>query len=223
MLDTGYQISPIQRRLGVPEDQCDVLNRLNLNSYRALYRKWMTWYEFAPNNPNTIEGQIINMMFHDLTYRSITSVRESIPTDIRVAARSNTLAYIIDAGYLVTQVLAVMKLVSDKTSDVSVRRLLKNIKRNRKVLTREIYVAGFGDPYNPKPWNENVENSNPSVENSGLLQAAPEFSRWMFSLDAHERFDQLAGVSPEQRNREDLIQPVIFDRIESWLSIAEIK
>ena len=59
-----------QARLGVPQDQCDVVTRRDLASYRDLYAKWMTWYEHAPDRPNTIEGQIGNMMFYDLTYRS---------------------------------------------------------------------------------------------------------------------------------------------------------
>jgi hypothetical protein len=221
MLDAGRQISPTQQRLGVPEDECDVLNRQNLESYRALYRKWMTWYEFAPDNPNTIEGQIMNMMFHDLTYRSTTSVRGSISSDTKVAARSDTLAYLIDTGYLANQVLAVAKLVDKRPDVISVRRLLKDIKKKRKVLTREIYVAGFGDPYNREAWRENVDESDPSVGIWGLQ--APGLSRWLYSYDAHKRFDQLAGVSLEQRTRDDLIRPVIFDRIDSWLSIAEIK
>ncbi|MGH9622143.1 MAG: hypothetical protein ACRD45_20865 [Bryobacteraceae bacterium] len=221
MFDDRHHISPTQQRLGVPEGECDVLNRGNLESYRALYRKWMAWYEFAPDNPNTIEGQIINMTFHDLTYRSITSVRGSISPDTKVAARSNALIYLIDTGYLANQALAVAKLVDEGSDVISVRRLLKDIKRKREVLTREIYVAGFGDPYNPDARRENVDESDPSVRIWGF--EAPSLSRWLYSYDAHKRFDQLAGVSLAQRTRNDLIRPVIFDRIDNWLSIAEIK
>ena len=163
----------------------------------------------------------MNMMFHDLTYRSITSVRGSISPDTKLAARSNTLAYLIDTGYLANQILAVAKLVDEGSEVISVRRLLKDIKKKREVLTREIYVAGFGDPYNPEVWRENVNQTDPSVRIWGLQ--APGLSRWIYSYDAHKRFDQLAGVAPAERTRNDLIRPIIFDRIDSWLSIAEIK
>jgi len=138
MLEAGNQISPTQERLGVREGDCDVLDRIKLGSYRALYRKWMQWYEHSSDNPNTIEGQIMNMMFHDLTYRSITSIRGSLSPDTQVSARSSTLAYIIDSRYLANQVLAVSKLVDSRPDVVSVLRLVKDIKKKRQKITHEI-------------------------------------------------------------------------------------
>jgi hypothetical protein len=80
----------------------------------------------------------MNMMFHDLTYRSITSIRGSLSPDTQVSARSSTLAYIIDSRYLANQVLAVSKLVDSRPDVVSVLRLVKDIKKKRQKITHEI-------------------------------------------------------------------------------------
>jgi hypothetical protein len=221
MREAGNQISPTQQRLSIPEGDCQVSNRANLASYRVLYRKWMQWYEHSSDNPNTIEGQIMSMMFHDLTYRSLTSIRASLSPATQVSARSSTLAYIIDSGYLTNQVLAVSKLVDSRNDVVSLWRLVRDIKKNRKMITREIYVAAFGDPYDPGARREEIDQTDPAAQILGLQ--APGLSRWMYSHDAHKRFDVLAGVSREQRNRENLIRPVVFDRIIEWLSLPEIK
>lgn len=217
----NQQISPTEERLAVPQESCDVFNRRNLESYRALYRKWMGWYEYSSENPNTIEGQIMNMMLHDLTYRCITSIRASQSSEAQISATSSTLAYIMDSGYLANQVLAILKLVESRSDVVSVLRLIKDIQSNRKTITREIYVAGFGAPYDPMAWREQHDESEPMAQMWGLQ--APGSSRWLQSYHAHERFDVLSGISPERRSREDLIRPLIFRRIIEWLSIPAIK
>lgn len=213
------QASLTEQRLAVPLEDCEVLTRKNLESYRALYRKWMQWYEYSPENPNTIQGQIIGMMFHDLTYRSVTSVRGSVAGTDHISARSSTLAYIIDTGYLANQVLAIGKLVDRRKDVVSIMRLVTDIQKHRGSITREVYVSGFGDPYDWEAYRAGHEDDL-EVQLWGL--EAPGRARWLHSYDAHRRFDLLSGVSPDRRSRDDLIRPEIFNRIIGWLSSPEI-
>ncbi len=214
-------MSITEQRLSVPLESCDVFNRSKLESYRALYRKWMALYEHSPENPNTIEGQVISMLFHDLTYRSITSVRASLPSEVQISARSSTLAYLIDSGYLTNQALAISKLTDNNRGVVSLLKLVENIKGKRKFITREVYVAGFGDPYDPAEWRKEHDESDLMIQMWGLHD--PKLLRWLVSHDAHERFDALSGISSERRSRDDLIRPEVFERIIGWLSIPEIK
>lgn len=208
------------QRLAVPQESCDVEDRGKLESYRALYRKWMGWYEHSPDNPNTIEDQVMSMIFHDLVYRSITSTRATLAPEIPISARSSTLAYVIDSGYLANQVLAITKLTDNGSGVISLSRLVKDVNRHRESITREVYVSGFGDPYDPLKWREEHSENDPMVQMWGLQ--APSASRWLFSNAAHERFDALSGVPRDRRDRKDLIRPTIFRRIIEWLSIPEI-
>jgi hypothetical protein len=213
------QASLTEQRLAVPLEDCEVLTRKNLESYRALYRKWMQWYEYSPENPNTIQGQIISMLFQDLTYRSVTHVRGSVAATDNISARSSTLAYIIDTGYLANQVLAIGKLVDRRRDVVSMMRLVTDIQKHRTSITREVYVSGFGDPYD---WEAYRAGHDGDIEVQLWGLHAPGRARWLYSYDAHRRFDLLSGATPENRSRDDLIRSEIFNRIIGWLSIPAI-
>lgn len=83
----------------------------------------MSWYWHSDSQPNSIESQIHNMLFNDLTYRAIVSVRESVDANATISARSPTLAYLLDQGYVLSQVLALQKLLDKRRGMVSVKRL----------------------------------------------------------------------------------------------------
>jgi hypothetical protein len=97
----------------------------------------MSWYDHSPSEPHSIEQQIQTMLFNDLTYRSVVSARSTVSPEIEVAARTSTLTFLLDSGYVTTQVLAVLRLLDDRRDVISVTRLLKDVQRNRAVITRE--------------------------------------------------------------------------------------
>ena len=107
----------------------------------------MSWYEHSDLEPNSIESQIHTMLFNDLTYRACVSVRNLQGSDLEISAHSPTLAYLLDQGYVLSQVLSIQKLLDDGRGVISVKRLLKDVRKHRKLITREAYVAGDGTPY----------------------------------------------------------------------------
>jgi hypothetical protein len=146
-----YQ-APMKDRFEVPAQECDVHDKRKLESYRALWRKWMSWYDHSPDEPHSIEQQLHTMLFNDLTYRSIVVARAAALPEVNVSAQASTLAYLLDTGYVTTQTLAVLKLLDDRRDVISVMRLLKDVQKNRSAITREIYVSSFGFPYDPQSW-----------------------------------------------------------------------
>ena len=100
---------------------------------------------------------------------------------------------------------------------ISLRRLLDDIKNNICLITREIYVANDGLPYNPKPGRDGFLAAPPESGGSGTFPASgPE--AWPAAERAHAVFDNLAGVNPGDRSRDDRVDPEIFTRLESVLS-----
>src|SRR5271163_1931904 len=155
-------------RFQIPIDECDVDNKEKLAQYRQHWLKWMSWYEHRPDEPHSIESQIHQMIFNDLTYRAGVSVRSSIPNEVPISARSPTLAYLIDRGYFFSQVLAIQKLLDDGSDVISVRRFLKDIRRNRAVITREVYVSGDGLPYDFNSWTAIKPQTDLGVQMWGI-------------------------------------------------------
>lgn len=200
-----------------PVEACDVSNPNKLAQYRGKRAKWLGLYEFRKDEPNNVEGQIIRMVFLDMSYRILTRPRRETPQEANIAARNGLLAHMLDIGYAATQVLAIRRLL-DKRSDVSsLQRLLTDIRYNRTLITRENYVAHDGTPYDPNAW----QSLPPTPESHIWGVEAPGFHRYMISNERHKVFDNLSGTTREQRSRTDLISERIFDTLQGWLRSVE--
>lgn len=212
------------RRFKVAVDDCDVNNKQDLERYRKKWLEWMSWYEHSDSEPNSIESQIHGMLFNDLTYRAAVRVRASVDTNIAISARSSTLAYLLDQGYVVSQILFLQRLLDTTKGVILLKRLLKDIEKYRSLITREIYVAGDGLPYNYDSWSSVVDTADPMVQMWGLR--APGLTRFAISKDLHETFDLLCGKQANERTRNDAIPKSIFTKLDGWISgrnAAEIK
>jgi hypothetical protein len=203
-------------RFRVPVKECDVHEKQKLVRYRQKWMQWMAWYEHSESEPNSIESQIHRMLFNDLTYRAIASVRASVDPDLPISARSATLAYLLDHGYVVSQVLAIQRLLDPSKDVISVRRLLKDIEKHRELITREVYVAGDGLPYDYTSWTQTVDKADPEVQVWGL--EAPGLARFAMSKHLHETFDLLSKKREHERTRDDVIPKAIFRTLDSWIS-----
>jgi hypothetical protein len=200
-------------------EQCDVSDPLLLDRFRQKREQWLSLYSFNKNDPNSIEGQIVSMVFLDLSYRMIAMARGNVARGPDIAARNLLLEHLLDNGYLATQVLAIRRLL-DKRGDVcSLRRLFDDIRRNNELITRENFVAYDGCPYDPDSWR--------SVSQGALEQIwgieAPSLFRFLRSSERHKTFDKLAGVGAANRHRKDQISNAVYDRLESWLATPEAK
>jgi AbiU2 len=203
-------------RFKVAVDQCDVSKKEKLHRYRQKWLEWMSWYELSDTQPNSIESQIHTMIFNDFTYRAAASVRASVDPEIKISARSSTLAYLLDQGYLLSQVLSIQKLLDARKDVISVRRLLRDVDQNRELITREIYVAGDGYPYNYDSWTNTVDKTDPMVRHWGI--EAPGLSHFAISKQRHEAFDRLSGKKANERSRDDVIRKSIFRQLNNWIS-----
>jgi hypothetical protein len=112
-------------------------------------------------------------------------------------------------GHVATQVLAIRRLVDDGNSDIiSLRRLVKDMRRNFALFTRENHVCFDGLPYD----YEAVRHTR-FMENAGnwgkggiwVPTSGPQGD--CISESAHRQFDQLAGIDPAKRSREGAERP----------------
>lgn len=216
MTVTPVPTDPLGDRFQIPVEKCQVEDKKRLAQYRSYWKKWMQWYSHGTSEPHSIESQIHQMLFDDLTYRSVASVRESVPAATAISARSSTLAYLLDRGYVFTQVLAIQKLLDNRDDVISVRRLLKDVRRHRKLITREVYVAGDGLPYDYDKWPETVDKADPMVQMYGI--DAPGLSDFALSKHLHETFDLLTGKEHSARTKNDVIPDSLFQTLDSWIS-----
>ena len=196
-----------------PIDQCDVATERHaaLQSYRDKRRLWLSWID--TDEHHAIWLVLSSMVWTDASFKVLTH----FATNDESNALSNTLLgqALID-GHVATQVLAIRRLMDGGNSDIiSLRRLVKDIRRHFALLTRENYVCFDGLPYDYE-----------AVQRKEMMERVGTGAFWGqtsgpgahgTSRMAHEQFGRLAGIHPEDRRREDRLPTSLLTTIERWL------
>jgi hypothetical protein len=109
-------------------------------------------------------------------------------------------------GYVATQILAIRRLVDDRNADViPIRGLVKDIRRNFALFTRENFVCFDGLPY-----DYDAVQRREMVQRIGtgpFWAQTPGPSAYGTPRMAHKQFDRLVGVRPEDRQRGEVPMP----------------
>ncbi len=209
-----------------PEDQCDVLDRANLTKYRELRTRMDEYFNSDKHHP--IWSQISSLLWRDGIFRVVNEARraasENPSPDIGV---NGPVSDLIDIGFVSTQTTAIRRLTEKNWSNpkkavISVRRALHELRDARDIITREVYVANDGLPYDYEAvlnkWFTTDAAQNPN--SCGFIDGEGP-KGWPASERAHKNFDKLAGVDAKNRKRSDLIDPKIFDLLDATLNECE--
>jgi hypothetical protein len=196
-----------------PIAQCDVTTekRAALESYRDKRRLWLSWID--TDEHHAIWRVLSSMVWTDVSFRALTHFAVN---DENNGLNNTLLAEALLDGHVATQVLAIRRLMDDRNSDIiSLRRLVKDLRRNCALLTRENYVCIDGLPYDYE-----------AVQRKEMMERAGKGAFWVetsgprahgTSRMAHEQFDKLARIDPAKRSREDRLPASLLTTIERWL------
>jgi hypothetical protein len=205
-----------------PIAQCDVTTekRAALQSYRDKRRLWLSWID--TDEHHAIWQALSDMVWADVSLRALTHLAVN---DENNALHNSLLTEALFNGHVATQILAIRRLMDDSNRDIiSLRRLVKDLRRNFALLTRENYVCFDGLPYDYEAveQNEMMERAAKGfvtphgrpigywAEKSGPAAHSP-------SRMAHQQFDKLAGTDSAKRSREDRLPVFLLTTIERWL------
>jgi hypothetical protein len=193
--------------------QCDVAadDRGGLQSYRDKRRLWLSWID--TDEHHAIWRVLSSMVWTDVSFKTLTQLAIN---DENNTLHNTLLAQALIDGHVATQVLAIRRLVDNGNCDIiSLRRLVKDIRRNFHLLTRENCVCFDGLPYDYE-----------AVMRKEMLQHAGKGPFWGqtsgpgahgTSRMAHEQFDRLAGIDSAKRSREDRLPLPLLATIDRWL------
>ena len=204
-------------------DSCDVKNKGKLRRYREMRSKWLEM--LRSESANAIWPQIISMNWNEAFWRTINEARRLAIEDPKADVTFNShLCNFLDHGYVAMQALAIRRLIDPHKEVVSLSGLVKSIRRNSHLITREIYVGYDGLPYDPRPANEAflrdaAEKAKDGITSGWMETSGPE--AWFESEIMHNNFDRLSGVSSHSRTRDDRILENVFDQLEAKLSICK--
>jgi hypothetical protein len=205
MNQTGFQETPI--------DQCDVKDKDRLKRYRELCKKWLVWMQADPNHP--IWSQLFKIVVNDLAVRTLAAAAED---DAQSPLHNPLLVRTILEGHQDAQILGIRRLWDNRTDVISLRRLVKDIRANLDVFTREIYVSGGGLLYNPSS-----ETVIASVTGAGYVSRSSPILGPLQTEKAQQRFNRLSRITADRRDRTDRIPNAFIDPLRTILPRVESK
>ena len=197
--------------------QCDVSPERHsvLESYRAKRRLWLSW--ISSDEHHAIWTVLSDMVWKDTSFKALTSFAIGNESN---GLNNPLLAEALLDGHVATQVLAIRRLMDERNADIiSLRRLVKDLRRSWHLFTRENYVCFDGLPYDYE-----------AVQSRDLRERGGNRFFWGetrgpgaygTSRMAHEQFDRLAGVDAANRSREDRLPASLLTTIEKWLDDSE--
>lgn len=187
---------------------CDVSDKAGLEKYRTKRTKWVNWLD---NDEHHAIWQVLTqMVWNEVAFKTLVAI-----ADDDDSALNNTL--VMEAvlnGHVAMQVLAIRRLTDTTSKVLSLSKLLQDIRSNRTLLTRENYIAFDGLPYDYKKVEEEYfRTCSPGVRwldttGPGAFESARR---------AHEQFDRLSSINPDQRRRDDRLPTKLIDMIERWI------
>jgi hypothetical protein len=201
-----------------PIAQCDVATekRVALQSYRDKRRLWLSW--ISTDEHHAIWAVLSSMVWKDVAFETLTNFAMS---DEPSALKNVLMVQALIDGHVATQVLAIRRLMdnSSKRGIISLRRLVKDLRSNFTLFTRENYVCFDGAPYDYEAVRDArlMESGGNWGKSSSWVLPISGFQGELISESAHRQFDGLAGVDPAKRSREDRLPVSLLTTIEKWL------
>jgi hypothetical protein len=196
--------------------QCDVPaeRRAALDSYRAKRRVWLSW--ISTDEHHAIWTTLHSMVWTDVAFKTLTNFAVG---DDENALNNQLMVEALLNGHVATQVLAIRRLMDRSSSGViSLRRLVKDIKRDFALFTRENYVCYDGLPYDYLAVRQARFEKNTGKWGQGGIWSPTEGPEGDSTSElAHKQFDKLAGIDPAKRSREDRLPISLVAAIEKWL------
>jgi hypothetical protein len=214
-----------------PIDESDVEDKQALKLYRRKRAEWLDWLH--GDDDHAICRQIWLMSWSYVIYRIINESRRiASARGHRSAALNGLIAEFNDLGFVTAQALAVRRLTEQEYRDpakqvISLRRLVDDLKKHRRLFTREIFVGFDGAPFDPERgrtrwWERLWEQRTKRSEEEGDVGCWGEVystsgpDAWMHAEHCHEAFDRLLAPPPAAPKR-DCVPTEIFDTLSDLL------
>lgn len=172
------------------------------------FKEWKRWYS---EDDNSVCAQIRDMLWDAAVFYAINEARKYATTDAQGNPELNKLVHgLINRSFLKTRSLSIRKLYSRKNS-FSLGRLINDMEKNSKLLTRENILSALGLPYD---YEEAIKEGHRTNNSKMIGEGA-------CSDYVHKNVDLLTGVKPAQRQPNDTVQDGVFDRLNKLLGKCE--
>ena len=209
-------------RYEYPIEACDVADKPRLARFREKRGEWLQWLH--DDEHHAIVNTLCQMLWSDALFRLVNESRNHAhDAGGEFATLNSGIAQLIDAGYVHEQLATIRRLLEsglrngkpkrDSDQVISLQRLIEDVKANRDLITREMFVAFDGLPYDYAPVRD-AELAKWAKEGGGVRHGATRGPlAWNMAAIQHRTFDRLSGIEPDARARNDSLSDAAFQRV----------
>ena len=208
-------------------DECDIQDKAKGEEYRQKRAEWIE--TLSGEDAHSISAQLYGMLWDYALFLTVNELRRLAAEQPEEGVGFNgPVLRLFDAGFATTQATAIRRLIEKPKKDpkwavISLRSLLKDIRDNAHLLTRENHVCYDGLPYDfeklRQEWQSSLVADGKGSHTGTLPTNGPK--AWPMSEMVHKNFDRLAQVDSENRERFDQIGVEILDVLEQQLDKCE--
>ena len=178
-------------------ENLDIENKELFPQFLIERNKWLSWFE--NDLEHSITNQIYRMLWDDAVFRLINEMRRiKINSQTESTGINTDVSHFIDRGYVNLQATSVRSLIGKREDVISLSRVIKDLKKNIILVTRENYVCFDGLKFNPNANETDLKE--------------------IFTIERHKSFDRLCGNQGKKKQRNDLINPKIFAKLTNELN-----
>jgi hypothetical protein len=202
-------------------EACDVVSKERLRRFRVEKLKWRFW--LYDDKRHAIFNHVVSLLWDYAFFTTLNDLRVSASKTAPQDANFNEPMFsLLVSGFVAKQAMGIRRLIDRREDVVSLKRLLHDLKKNRDLITREVYVAQDGLPYDYAPVKEGYEAGKTKEGGTffyeGVETTGPK--AWGQSERVHKVFDRLTGISPSQRTRDDMLPTNWFDDLVGKLDVC---
>ncbi|MBB3916022.1 hypothetical protein [Rhizobium fabae] len=169
------------------------------------------WLDDDPDH--AIWSTVHELVWRDTQFATIAQLARDNPDG---PLNTSLIAEALIGGQVAQQVMAIRRLTDRTRNRISLWRLITDVKGSLHLMTRENFVCHDGLPYDYAA----VSAAERADRVPGIAFWGPTSGpkAWCTSARAHEQFDRVAGISPDDRQRDDVIPKSVFVRLENMLA-----
>jgi len=184
---------------------------MNSTSPVELREKWLK--QIGSTHIHSVWGQLWRMIYSDLNLRTISFIADKEPG---CPFNNPMIRRLATDSFASLQALGVRRLWSSRRDDISVKRIILNMKRNIVVFTRENYLTWSGLPYEIPSFSDTELSRTPIRPLPGSAFVSPNHPLMitMRTTQAHIQFDRLSKTGPGDREPSDHIPKQLFEVLE---------
>lgn len=197
--------------------QCDVDgDKAALQRFRDKRMVWENWLEGNPDH--AIWANISQLVWREVAFGTLAHIADSQQSS---ALHNSLITEAVLHGHVALQAMTIRRLMDTAKSTISLLRLVRDIRQNIDLFTREHYVCYDGLPYDYQAVMDAEFAKLRGVTVRWGDTTGP--NAWGASQHAHTAFDRLCGIAPSKRQRTDRMPSQILDTVEQWIEDSGAK